>query len=114
MDTIYKLLSEGLPRQRIEFHRNGIALLPETSDPDPGAAMLVLDKESHFTSLSCNCRAYKKKNNCPHKNALSGFLDSIAKDAGHIQFDAAFRKSSWFRLAEILKETCHMEIGRLM
>ena len=79
-----------------------MALVPETSDPDPGLAILVLDEESYFTSLSCNCRTFKKKNNCPHKNILSGVLHALEQDAGQIQFDAAFRKSPWYRLAEML------------
>lgn len=102
MDTIYQLLPNGLSRQRIECHRNSIALVPETLDPDPGLAILLVDKASNYTSLSCNCRAYQKKNNCPHKNILSGVLHAVEQDAGQIQFDAAFRKSPWYRLAEML------------
>jgi superfamily II DNA or RNA helicase len=98
-----------LPKHRVEYHRNGIALLPETSDPDPGMAILVIYEQMHMTSLSCNCRAYKAKKNCPHKSELSGvinlFIDRPDKDG----FDAAFRKGPWYRLAEVLNQACHVE-----
>ncbi len=110
---IYKLLPEDLPRQRIECHRNSMALVPESSDPDPGLAILVVDKASNYTSLSCNCRAYQKKSDCPHKNILSGVLAVVNQDAKQIQFDAAFRNSSWYRLAEMVNGFWPKDSGSL-
>ncbi len=107
--NLYKLL----PKHRVEFHRNGIALLPESADPDPGAAILVIDDVSRGNYFSCNCRAYKANHNCAHKIEVSDIIDPNTDRPDKTDFDAAFRNSPWYRLAEILNDACCFETEKL-
>jgi len=102
-----------LPKHRFEYHRNGIALMPERFDPDPGMAILVVYEQPHLISLSCNCLAYKTKNHCPHTNELSGVADLLKDRHEKYNFTGAFRKEPWLRLAEMLNNTCHVETEKL-
>jgi hypothetical protein len=102
-----------LPKHRVEYHRNGIALLPKTSDPDPGVAILVISEKKGFISLSCNCRAFKKKNNCPHKGELSDVANFLEDTPDPYCFDGIFRAGPRYRMAAALNESCHVDAGTL-
>jgi len=36
-----------------------MALIPEATDPDPGAAVMVVSEKPGTTSYTCNCRSYR-------------------------------------------------------
>ena len=98
---------------RIEYHRGGIALFPEILDPDPGMAILVLNEKIGFLSITCNCRAFKEKNNCPHKSELSGVIELLKDSPDNNCFDEMFRAGPWYRLATALNDTFHVKIEKL-
>ncbi|MGB9498214.1 MAG: DEAD/DEAH box helicase [Dissulfuribacterales bacterium] len=87
--------------------------MPENSDPDPGMAILIMAEKTGFLSLSCNCRAFKKENNCPHINELSGVTNLFKDTPEKYCFDEAFRAGPWYGLAAALHESCHVDIGTL-
>lgn len=87
---------------RLEFHRNAVALIPERSDPDPGMALLVASPNNAKPVLTCNCRKAVQKKSCPHTGQLSGLYKIIPYDPKTHYFDAAFRQSPWFRLVSVL------------
>ncbi len=72
---------------RIEYHRNAVALIPEPDDPDPGLVIMVIGTSPLGPSLICDCRKALKNRNCAHAKAQSAAI----KDTP--DFDSLFRQS---------------------
>ena len=51
--------------ERIEFHRNGMALMPELDDAEPGVAFLVRTSEPEVFQQYCTCKTVDTET-CPH------------------------------------------------
>lgn len=110
--TLDKLRSQ-FPGDRLEYHRNAIALVPDKSDPDPGVAVLVMNGNGNIPALRCDCKAYAGKRNCPHVRALSESTRKTGLPGKTGWIDDAFRKSPWYRMAMALKDACPLEPGDL-
>jgi superfamily II DNA or RNA helicase len=95
-------MSDLFPGNRLIYHRNAAALIPEISDPDPGMAVIVAYPNNQKATLTCNCAKAALKKTCPHVGQLSDFSKVIGYDPKNHHFDLIFRQSPWFRLASVL------------
>ncbi len=85
---------------RLEFHRNAVALMPDLSDKGPGIAFYVRGKvDQQF----CTCRPSGKKT-CAHLKALSKAIYLNDKHYAKKSFEEQLKKGVWYRLATVLAE----------
>ena len=90
--------------ERIEFHRNAFALMPEAGDKRPGVAFFVKGErfESHWHFCSCNM---SKDGTCSHLLKLKKIFKNL-NDKLHGKLPSEELKTSiWFRLVRTLGET---------
>ena len=90
---------------RLEFHRNAIALLPLPDDPKPGVAIILIDKNDTLPFEVCNCKGSGTRT-CPHLKTLTAAYKSYLEKTGGKNPDADFRSSIWYKLAVSLAEGC--------
>lgn len=95
-----------IPANRIEYHRNALALIPSADDPEPGVAVLIVDEQKNSRSLQCSCRASAGKKNCKHIQELSKALRQTSGLDHSGRMDEVFRSGVWYRLAMALHNTC--------
>lgn len=93
-------LQESL-RERIEFHRNGLALLPSPEDPNPGVAFLIDQGTALRPLRHCTC-ALSRKKTCPHMVALSHLENELLR--GGVSMAEDFQTGLWHALAALLSE----------
>ena len=91
--------------ERIEFHRNAVALMPDASDPRPGIAFLVEGQKTGLTQHFCSC-SISEKGTCDHKLQLARIYKRLRKELKEKGFDDDFRASIWDEFAQILGENC--------
>ena len=88
---------------RVEFHRHGLALVPDETERRPGVAYLITgDKrlvEQHFCSCSMSTRQ-----TCPHIQKLSRSLATLIRSFGGRSPREAFESSNWHRLGVLLAQ----------
>jgi len=113
LTTVLDFLFSGLPADRLEYHRNAAALVPEKNDPDPGVAMLTVDAKTGMHRIQCNCGASDGKRKCPHVAQLSEAVKPCSDPAGAQWLDNAFRNSPWYRMAAALHRACPVEPEQL-
>ena len=94
---------EPIDLSRVEFHRHGMALMPQPGDRGPGMALMVEDLEWKQVSRFCSCPVSKSRT-CPHLMELSRIWKSFNQWGGVKSLWEDFRKSLWHRLAQILGE----------
>ena len=89
---------------RLEFHREGIAILPAPSDPKPGLALYVRQSRDGRRALrSCTCGvAGRRKNACAHLEELEAQVDACHEIWDNRSWGAVFAGSVWYRLARAL------------
>ena len=89
----------------LEIHRDGGALIPKESDPEPGIAIVV--EPPRVAPLAvCTCRTwYKRPKNrrCGHVDALRDLTSEFRNAAGKRPFGEALDASFWGRIARILQ-----------
>ncbi len=95
-----------LPKDRMEYHRNAMALVPCPDDPDPGAAIMVRADGKQIYSRSCNCLAYIKTGNCGHIKLLAAAFRQLMSQPEKKCFDILPPESFWYRLAAVLHDVC--------
>ncbi|MCF8024375.1 MAG: DEAD/DEAH box helicase [Desulfobacteraceae bacterium] len=103
-----------LPPDRLEYHRNAAALVPDKNDPDPGVSVLTIDVKTGIPRLQCNCGASGKKRKCPHVALFSECVRQGGEIPKDNWLDAGFRKSPWYLLAAALHGACPVEPERLV
>ena len=84
---------------RLEFHRHGLALVPDENDPDPGIAFFVKTRPHVLDHFWCTCEV---TGTCRHLHEL----EALAKrhrngERSHSDYNA-FIQSVWYRLAVVL------------
>ncbi len=93
---------------RIEFFRNGMALLPEPEDSNPGTVVCIRGEKPGLDRIFCNCFNPGQKT-CLHKKEFSKIYKSIKDNHPGGLFDAVFQASAWNdfpgRMCEIYRET---------
>ncbi len=89
--------------ERLEHHRNGLVLLPDTSDNDPGAAFFIFGDELTPNQMWCSCKTTSNNNACRHMLELS---EIIKKLKGRRPYEE-FKNSFWYVLANMLDKQEH-------
>lgn len=99
--------------ERIEFHRNAIALLPDPGDPRPGIAVFILGgKKMADIQRFCTC-SLSKHSTCDHLLALSQAMKAVRKRCAGRTMDEEFRASPWYRLASFLTQGTGDAVSKL-
>ena len=88
---------------RIEFHRHGLALFPNSGDKRPGIAIFVDDGTPGMRQRFCSC-SVSAKHTCPHILELSRIARAVTERLGGKRLEEDFRTSIWYRIAEILSD----------
>ena len=91
--------------ERIEFHRQGLALFPDRSDRRPGIAILVESGTTGLRQRYCSC-SISATRTCAHILKLVKVNKALAERLGGKTFEEDFRSSIWYRLAEIMADGC--------
>lgn len=89
--------------QRLEFHRNAFALMPDPDDKRPGIAFRVEGAPKKVDQQFCSCRLSSRKT-CAHLKELSQILAAQQKKDSTGSFYEDFRSGDWHRLAVILSD----------
>lgn len=86
---------------RIEFHRQALALLPVTDDKHPGVATFAKNRRGDDVDRYCTCSVYKRTT-CRHILELAGVYKTLQARLGPWGLNREFRDSIWYRLADII------------
>jgi superfamily II DNA or RNA helicase len=90
---------------QVEFHRHGLALVPNLSDKRPGVAYLLKETASQPDLRICSC-SIAKRQTCPHILKLVELYKAFLKKYEGKPPQEAFRSSLWYRVAAILADKC--------
>jgi SNF2 family DNA or RNA helicase len=88
---------------RLEFHRNAAALMPDTADRRPGIAFQVDGGPQKVDQQFCTCRTSGAAT-CSHQKELSRVLAAWQNESTKSSFYADFQTGLWHRLAALLAE----------
>lgn len=95
------VLSFAESLQRIDFYRNGIALLPDPGDKHPGVALFLEVGPSGPQRRFCDCDTSHGRT-CSHILELSNIYRNLAKLPDNpVSYDA-FKRSFWYQLGGLL------------
>lgn len=86
---------------RIEFHRQGLALVPDESERRPGAAYLIKANKREPSRRLCSCSLSTSKT-CDHLLKLAEEYKSLVSFFGGKTPDEVFRLSAWYQWATLL------------
>ena len=82
---------------RLEFHRNAVALMPDPADRRPGIAFQVDGGPKKVSQQFCSCRTSGPAT-CSHQKELSRVLAAWQKESADRSLYADFQTSIWHRL----------------
>ena len=88
---------------RLEFHRDAVALLPDTADRRPGVALMLTGEESSLSYRSCNCSRDAPRT-CKHVLKLSKVYSFYLARLGTESLLSRFNASIWHGIAEVLAD----------
>ena len=71
---------------QMEFHRYGLALVPDPSEKSPCVAFILKGGKTDREKTFCSCRSAKKKN-CVHRTRLLELYDAYLEHTGGFSFD---------------------------
>lgn len=91
---------------QVEFHRHGLALVPDPEDKKPGVAFFLKGNGKEPDLRICSCSIAKRKT-CPHILKLVGLYGTLLKEYRERPPQEVFRSSIWYRLATIMADKCH-------
>ena len=93
---------------RLEFHRNAAALMPDPKDKRPGVAILVEALKGSTGQRFCSCSA-RRSQTCSHliefSRILLAYRQQIEKNTPADDFKASF----WYRFAELMADGYSMK-----
>lgn len=95
----------GFHLDRIEFHRRGMALVPEGSDLGPGVAYFIKGDGRALDQRDCSC-SLSARQTCPHLLSLSGLYQEAQRFFGGLSPGEAFQQSPWHLLGALLAQEC--------
>jgi len=104
-EILQKRNASPVDLNQVEFHRHGLALVPDPLDNRPGVAYLLKGTVNHADLRICSCPIAKRKT-CPHILKLVDLYRALLKKYGGTPPQEAFRSSLWYRLAAILADKC--------
>ncbi len=88
---------------QIEFFRQGMALMPESSDKRPGVAFYLPGNDFQIAQRFCTCTLSKSRT-CPHLKHLIQDFKAMNQGSSQTFFEDRFHASIWYHLAAILGE----------
>ena len=88
---------------RVEFHRHGLALLPDLTDKRPGVAFFVKADQFGQNQRFCSCAIFQTRT-CNHILDLVKAYKTLNGDLHEKGVEDDFRASIWHRLASILAD----------
>jgi hypothetical protein len=88
---------------RLEFHRNAAALMPDPKDKHPGIAVLVETLKGSAGQLFCSCNT-RRPQTCSHLKALSRILSAYRRQIDADTLADDFRASFWYWFAETMAD----------
>ena len=94
----------------MEFHRNGLALMPDPDDPNPGTAFLQPKSTGGKEFRYCTCPVAKTKT-CVHIKTLNKMYREMKKNGMPEPFDTDFKKSLWHTFASVLADIYPVSLG---
>jgi len=86
---------------RLEFHRNAVALMPDPKDKLPGVSILVEALKGRTDQQFCSCNTPRSQT-CPHLRELPRILSVYRQQIEANTPADDFRASSWYRFAEVM------------
>lgn len=87
---------------RLEFFRNGLALMPALGDRYPAVAYVVAPEPGNAGHRSCTCRAYERRT-CDHLKAFAKLAHLFEKP--HVpDVYSVFKAGPWHRLSVIMAD----------
>ncbi|RPJ04875.1 MAG: hypothetical protein EHM36_09180, partial [Deltaproteobacteria bacterium] len=97
--------SSRIDLNRVEFHRHGLALVPDPSDRRPGVAYFLKGSRQEPEIRDCSCSTAKRQT-CPHILDLVKVYKAFQKKYEGRPLHEVFRSSLWYRLATVLADKC--------
>jgi SNF2 family DNA or RNA helicase len=88
---------------RLEFHRNAVALMPDPADRRPGIAFQVDGDTKKVDQHFCSCRTSGTAT-CSHQKELPRVLAAWQNESVHHSFYKDFQNGFWHSLAAVLAE----------
>lgn len=88
-----------------EFHRQGLALVPDLADRKPGVTFFLKGSNSQPDLMICSC-SVSKRETCPHILKIVKLYRAFLKEYGGQVPQEVFRSSLWYRLATIMAKEC--------
>lgn len=99
-------------RQRVEFHRHALALLPPHDDNKPGVAFQVGDSRSTGSTRHCTCAMAKRKT-CPHMLEITRVEKACKPVKNRNDILEQFQAGIWHNLAVILMEGSRVSLNSI-
>ena len=90
----------------VEFHRHGLAMIPDPTDKKPGVAFFLKSSSNEPDQRICSC-SIVKKHTCPHILKLIELYKALLKKYGGKPPQEVFRSSIWYHLATLMADKCH-------
>ncbi len=104
-EILQKRNASPVDLNQVEFHRHGLALVPDPLDKRLGVTYLLKGTVNHADLRICSCSIAKRKT-CPHILKLVDLYRALLKKYGGTPPQEAFRSSLWYRLAAFLADRC--------
>ena len=96
---------------RLEFHRQALALAPRPDDGKPGVAVIMLGTKDNPEYRRCSCTTSRKKT-CPHILELTRLYKAFLNHFRETPSDL-FENSIWYRLAKVLADKSRERADRV-
>jgi superfamily II DNA or RNA helicase len=90
---------------QVEFHRHGLALVPDSADKKPGITFFLKGNGNEPDLRICSC-SIAKKETCPHILKLVKLYRALQKEFEGRSPQDAFRSSIWYQVATIMADGC--------
>ncbi|MDI6764592.1 MAG: hypothetical protein QME83_16430 [Thermodesulfobacteriota bacterium] len=95
---------------QVEFHRHGLALVPDPADRKPGVTFFLKGNGNEPDLRICSCSTSRRET-CPHILKLVKLYRALQQEYGGRSPQDAFRLSIWYRMATILANGCQETTG---
>jgi SNF2 family DNA or RNA helicase len=93
---------------RLEFHRNAAALMPDPKDKRPGVAILVEALRGRVGQRFCSCHA-RRSQTCSHLKEFPRILLAYRQQVEENTPADDFKASFWYRFAEVMADGSSMK-----
>jgi len=93
---------------RLEFHRNAAALMPDPKDKHPGVAILVEALKGSTGQRFCSCNARRSKT-CSHLLEFSRIFLAYQQQIEQSPPADDFKASFWYRFAKVMADGASMK-----